>query len=260
MTSIQISDTNILTDLARNSAIEALGEPLQGASNDEQEAWIAAVETRTAINLGRMGNTVKLALRALVFDMVGTGRWSLTPIPLQNEHGEYTGKNRFFEKWQDWLEFIAEQSGIDASHKSALSTSVRVLQPLALSGQITASSDDLLKIESSKLEVVAGAINKLNGQREDGDDSALGTMNEVILAAQTMTKADLKDKLTDMGLIGRRTTPVKALEITNNGSDYLLLCPQSTADMQRLRMLLGSSIEVEYGSVNDAVQELNYAN
>lgn len=266
MTSIQPvnNESDTLIEMARAKAIEVIGEPLPEATQDEREAWFATIETHTAINLGRMGNTVKLALRQQIFEMAESGRWSLVPIPIQNESGEYTGKNRFFDRFEEWFDFVVERSGIDDSHKSALTTGIKVIQPLALSGQITTSAgvtittQDVLSIEPSKLEVSAGAIRKLDEAHKAGDPKALSKMGDVIVASQTLTKNELKEKLTDMGLLGRRVTPVTAMEVNSGSYSYLLICPKSAAEMQRIRMLLGNSVEVGFASVQDVIKELDY--
>lgn len=208
-----------------------------------------------AIYLARTIKSAYQILREHVFRVFETGSWQSVPMPETDIRGNPTGGSYFFESFDKWLNEVALQSGLDDTYTSTLRNNVKSLAPLIATNQLITSdgeiitSEDVLGLNRSSFELLASIARE---KSEQGDEESLTMLADAVRDAQSLPRAELKEKWQEQGLIGRKIEPLIGHYVTNrDGQMIYVIVPKNFVEEKRLQMMLGKSVDVRPATIED---------
>jgi hypothetical protein len=261
----EADDPRALIDLAKAAAMHNLGLVKRFDSPEEKLVYDANMSHLASISLGRMSNVSLKAFRMQAWEMYhdpvneGRGKFLLVRIPVLDEKGkpvfneDGTPEVISFDTFDDWYYFAAGESHMNPTAVSVIRSCVTKLlpflqnKPLAWTEYVvdqetgkntkvkhTITIDDIFKIDHSKLEVMMSAVGELLDRlTKTGDKADIAKLTDVLASAQTMTKTELKKKLSKDGLRGKRVNVIPSYTTNLDDGKHVAYMLVLTPEQQR---------------------------
>lgn len=244
-------------NLVKAAAIQEIGKPREGATTEELAVYDANVWHAVQVFLGRMVSKTHAAFRQRAWEMYQSGDWLNIRLPVTDaQTGELIrdedglAQYEQFVAYDDWFWRVAEDSGLDRTIATTTLTIVSRLLPEVAKGIIKAGDKpvtikEVMSIDRSKIEVIAGPINKLFDEYSETHDTAkLNSIGGIIKDANTLTREELKKKLSAGGHRGTRVAVMTCYKVDLPDDTSVYAIKANTPQAHFLEGILSGRLEI----------------